>query len=662
MQFGTIAFILLVSLGQTVPDYAKNKKNLFKYFDAELKHIEKSCLAHLSTKEAWEKDRPKMRQQFMEMMGLWPLPAKTDLKATITGSVEGEGFIVEKLHFQSMPGLYVTANLYRPRKIEGKLPTILYVCGHGNVVENGISYGSKVSYQYHPAWFATHGYICLILDTLQLGEIPGEHHGTYKHHWWYWQSLGFTPGGIELWNAIRALDYLETRPDVDATKIGVTGRSGGGATSWWILAADDRPVAFAPVAGIVDLRSHILEGATPRLQEGVVAGHCDCMFMVNTYRWDFAQVAALCAPRPLLLGNSDADDIFPVAGYRRLAEKVAAVYKLYGAEERFQLLETKGPHKDSPELRIGINRFMNKYLKGDTTSKVEDDLPQKLLPGQLKVFDKLPENAINNKLNGLMLAKVPQPAPDKDWRTKNEDRLLRNLREHVFAGWPKQKPIVNFNDKADKPGIEAYSFENDESQPALELRLHRKTLQAPKDIILIVETEYRDPGTFDDLLAQGTVVLELIPRGMGCNSFAAQGTAESIHLRRRFPLVGQTLEGMQVWDVRRALMIIEKLPKNPGTKIKIETHGDLGMLAVYAALFEPAVSELMLINPPTTHASGPAFLNVLKYLDFQQAVALLAPRRVSIQVKTQADRQAWDWCLRQQELAGEQSLKVFVAQ
>src|SRR5262245_50331931 len=196
---------------------------------------------------------------------------------------------------------------------------------------------------------------------------------------WWWHARGYTPAGVELWNGIRALDYLETRPEVDTKRIGVTGRSGGGAYSWWLAAADDRVAAAVPVAGIVDLRSHLIEGSD-RLAKGVVAGHCDCMYFVNTYRWDFATVAALIAPRPLLLGNSDADDIFPVAGYRRLAEKARKVYALYDAEEKFQLLETKGPHRDTPELRVGINRWMNRWLKDDVKTEVTDDLPPRLKP------------------------------------------------------------------------------------------------------------------------------------------------------------------------------------------------------------------------------------------------------------------------------------------
>lgn len=666
MKLTPFAFLLFASfaLSQSKPDYAANKKNALAYFDAELKGIEKECLANLTTKEAWEKDRPKMRQQFFEMMGLWPLPAKSDLKATVTGTVEGEGFVVEKLHFQSVPGLYVTANFYRPKKAEGKLPTILYVCGHGNVVENGVSYGSKVFYQYHPAWFATHGYNCLILDTLQLGEIPGEHHGTYKKNWWYWQALGYTPGGVELLNAIRALDYLETRPEVDAKKIGVTGRSGGGATSWWILAADDRPAAFAPIAGIVDLRSHLVEGVAPRLKEGVIAGHCDCMFMVNTYRWDFPQVAALCAPRPLLLGNSDVDDIFPVAGYRRLADKVSKVYKLYGAEDKFQLLETSGPHKDTPELRIGINRFFNRQLKGDATTKVEDDLPPKLPPQQLKVFDKLPEDAINDRLNEIMLAKVPRPEPTKDWRKTNEERLMRALKEQVFGGWPKAP--IKFDGKRkevrnglpDRLDSEELEFQSDETT-RLAVSVVREKKGVPNRIRMMMPAT--PEGNPFAAIEAGTIAASVDLRGQGGRAWAEPNSLDAIQIRRRFALLGQTLEGMRVWDIRRAIALVGEQKEWIGLPISLEGQGDQAALALYAALFEPSVKEVVLIDPPKTHAEGPIFLNVLKHMDIQQAVALLAPRKVTIRVKSDEDKKAWNWCLQLQEAEAGDWLKVEVA-
>ncbi|HID22898.1 MAG TPA: acetylxylan esterase, partial [Planctomycetaceae bacterium] len=298
-------------------------KAIHEYFRRVVHRIAERTLADVKTKADWQKQRERRRRELLYMLGLDPLPEKTDLKATVTGTVEAEEFVVEKLHYQSLPGLYVTANFYRPKDLSGPVPTILYVCGHGRVKIDGVSYGNKANYQHHPAWFARHGYCCLILDSLQLGEIEGIHHGTYRYGMWWWIARGYTPAGVEAWNCIRALDYLATRPEVDMKRIGVTGRSGGGIYTWWIAAVDDRPYALVPVAGITDLENYVVDGA--------IEGHCDCMFMVNTYQWDFPLVAALAAPRPLLLSNSDKDRIFPLDGVMRLYWQIRRLYDLYGA-------------------------------------------------------------------------------------------------------------------------------------------------------------------------------------------------------------------------------------------------------------------------------------------------------------------------------------------
>src|SRR5947209_14102440 len=162
------------------------------------------------------------------------------------------------------------------------MPAVLYVCGHANTVLDKVSYGSKVNYQHHPAWFASNGYVCLIVDTLELAEIQGEHHGTSRRGWWWWQALGYTPAGVECWNAMRALDYLESRTEVDPKRLGVTGRSGGGATSWWLAAADDRVACIVPVAGLAELESHGCGGYRGRRRDGVHSGPCDCMCFIQS--------------------------------------------------------------------------------------------------------------------------------------------------------------------------------------------------------------------------------------------------------------------------------------------------------------------------------------------------------------------------------------------
>ncbi len=656
------------------------------YFKAKVKAIADNCLTDLTTKEAWEKKRPELRKQFLDMMGLWPLPEKTPLNAKVTGTVDGEGFTVEKLVFESRPGLYVTANVYKPKAPglvnpdrkgggDSKHPAILYVCGHGNTVEKGVSYGSKVSYQYHPAWFAAHGYVCIILDTLELGEIPGEHHGTYSKKQWWWQSVGYTPGGAELWNAIRALDYLETRPDVDMKRVGVTGRSGGGATSWWVLAADDRPACFVPVAGIVDLHSHVCEGDTERLKKGVVAGHCDCMYMVNAHRWDFPLVAALAAPKPLLLGNSDADDIFPVPGYRRLAEKVSKVYKLYGAEDKFQLLETKGPHKDTPELRVGINKWMNRWLKIDTTSKVVDDLPPKLTPQQLKVLDTIPENAINAKVPDVLYTPVSIAIPEsadeaKRWWPKKREELLKELTATSFRAWP-QKPgevkaeLVS-RVRVDQLNVRTYTIE---TEPGITAQLQLVTGDKPAERIQLTVgrtgIELTGPvhetmaGYYVEGVPPGTAVL--FQRGTGSTRWAEPGSVSETQIRRRFPLIGETLESGQVWDVRRAVQAIGTIDEFKKLPIELRGEGPMAIVALYAALYEPGVTKLTLVHPPASFRDpgSPAFLGAAKILDHPHAVAMAAASKtVHLKGIAEADRPKWEWAARLQQRTGATSLTI----
>ena len=137
----------------------------------------------------------------------------------------------------------------------------------------------------------------------------------------------------------------------------------------------------APVAGVTDLHNHVVDG--------VVDGHCDCMFFVNTYRWDYPMLAALAAPRPLLICNSDKDSIFPLEGVVRLHAKVASIYKLYNATNALGLLITDGPHKDTQDLQLPVFRWFNRFLKREDPL-IDMAARPAFTPPQLKVFDALP--------------------------------------------------------------------------------------------------------------------------------------------------------------------------------------------------------------------------------------------------------------------------------
>jgi hypothetical protein len=653
------------------PDTSRGDATIAAYFAAETAQLSESALAEFKTLEQWKAKRGELHEQLMEMLGLSPLPEKTDLKPQVTGRLEEEEFVVEKIQFQSRPGLYVTGNLYLPKVIEEgeKLPTILYVCGHGREAKGDISFGNKTHYQHHGAWFARNGYACLTIDTLQLGEIEGLHHGTHRMGMWWWLSRGYTPAGVEAWNCIRALDYLETRPEVDAARFGVTGRSGGGAYSWWIAAADERIKVAVPVAGITDLQNHVVDGC--------VEGHCDCMYMVNTYRWDYPMLAALVAPRPLLISNTDSDRIFPLDGVYRTFEKVRSIYRLYGKAEDVALNITAGPHKDTQELRTHAFRWFNHYLKHDD-ALIEHPARPFFETSELRVFTELPKDELNTTIQETFVAPVSTPEAPKsagEW-TAARQAWLKLLKEKSFRAWPQQAEALDvreaFAAERDGVSLKAYDFT---SQGAIRLRLYvaeRAGLEKPDLVVLNVlnqrgwnenflapfrvgfaeqlKDEQLPPESelgqaefkqMQQMFASFKWTMAFVaPRGVGPTQWNTNEKKQT-QIQRRFYLLGQTLDGMQTYDIRRAVQALRELPTFKETPLWLQSEGAMAGNALYAALFEPNITRLDLNKLPLNHRNGPTYLNVDRILTMPQAVAMAAEQ--SRVVVYQDDAAGWEY-------------------
>ncbi len=647
-----ICCVPCIAANRAVIGTSKADKQLAEYFHDQTMLLSEKCLKNIKSLDDWKNKRLKYRKQLFEMLSLDPLPEKTDLKPVITGKVEHEEFTVENIHFQSMPGLYVTANLYIPKNHEKPAPAILYVCGHGPTKKNNISYGNKVSYQRHAGWFARHGYVCLIIDTLQMGEIEGIHHGTYRYDMWWWNSRGYSSAGAEAWNCIRSLDYLQSREEVDKDRIGVTGRSGGGAYSWWIAALDERIKAAVPVAGITDLQNHVVDGC--------VEGHCDCMYIVNTYRWDYPRVAALVAPRPLLISNSDKDTIFPLDGVVRVHEKVRKIYRLYGADDKLGLHITEGPHKDTQELRIHAFVWFNRFLKGENPL-INKPAVSFFEPEQLKVFDELPTDEINTKIQDSFVPTAAKPRVPKSaekW-AKQRKAWMRNLHNKSFRGWPGQAQVGPLDIKrvfsVKREGIHFRAFDFT-SQPNVRLRLYLTSsakLNEPEAVMLNVLDQQGwskwlagmrvgfvnelsdlklpepDKNAFRDIQEMlenlNHAVAYMAPRGIGPDAWN-NNERKQVQIRRRFMMLGQTVDGMRVWDVRRGIQALRTFASFKDVPVTLTGKGKMAGIALYASLFEPEITRLYLSHLPETHRDGPTFLNVMRYLDIPQAVAIAAER------------------------------------
>jgi hypothetical protein len=648
-------FLLLTALlfGALTPGHAQIPKlvgkatpgdaSLADYFRAETAVVSQHCLADINTLDDWQAKRAEYRRQLQEMLGLWPMPERTDLKPVVTGSITNDEFVVEKIYFQALPHLYCTANLFLPRNLKSPAPTVLYECGHWTAKTNGICYGNKGIYQRDGAWYARNGYVCLVLDTLRDGEITGIHTGTRDHGLWWWNSRGYTPAGVEAWFGIRALDYLCTRPEVDTNRFGITGHSGGGAYTWTVTALDDRIKVAAPLAGMADAQSHILDG--------VMDSHCDCNFFINIYRWDFPQVAALAAPRPLLIGGTDRDPIFRLPSTMRIYEKVRRLYELYSATDKLGLALAPGPHDETPEMQLAVMRWFNRYLKHEELP-VEATVKRFFTPEELKVFATLPADAINTNIADTF---VPLAKPEK----KSAADLRAALREKVFASWPEENPPLNvekvFSVVRDRVRISAFDFSSEHDTPlrlylmedAAETNWETVTLniispanwpdwiKSTARLGLLQELNAELAGiSTNDLTPPEKLSLTMprpheaaacfAPRGVGLTAWSG-GDARLTKIRRRFMLLGQTLDGMRVWDIRRAVQALRALPGMDKAKINVQAGGSMAVNALYAALFEPDVRQLELTDlPKSQQREGPDYLGVLKITDIPQVKEVVA--------------------------------------
>jgi len=397
-----------------------------------------------------------------------------------------------------------------------------------------------------------------------------------------------------------------------------------------------------PVAGITDLQNQVVDGC--------VEGHCDCMFFLNSYRWDFPQVAALIAPRPLLIGNSDKDKIFPLDGVVRLHEKVRRIYELYGAKDKLGLLITEGPHEDTQDLQVPVFRWFNRFLKGE--APVIEMAAKKLFqPAQLKVFDQLPADEVNTNIQSVFVPRGKRLTPDEV--RQQRESLLVTLKEKTFRGWPAEDTPLDakpaFSAERDEVRFSAWDFT---SQHDVRLRLYfvervgakpaeRVSLNVLDDAgwtnwlvamrasfgaqladeLAISDKPATDLKAFAELKSRlesaGAALAFFAPRGVGLTTWSGDEKKQT-QLRRRFMLLGQTVDGMRVWDIRRAVQTVHFVREADTAKVELTANGQMAVNARYAAVFEPGIRKLELSALPETEASEPDCFNVLRFVDFHQ--------------------------------------------
>ena len=597
--------------------------------------IHERYLENVESLEDWETARARYQEEYFYMLGLWPLPEKTPLKATVTGTLEGDGFVIDMIHYQSRSRLYVTGNLYRPAKMQEnqRLPAVFYVCGHSGMGRNG----NKTAYQSHGIWFARHGYVCLVVDSLQLGEIGALHHGTYREGRWWWHSRGYTPAGVECWNGVRGIDYLLSRPDVDPQRIAVTGISGGGAATFWVAAADERARVAVPVSGMADLPSYV--------PNRVINGHCDCMFLYNTFQWPWTRIAGLIAPRAMLFVNSDQDRIFPMDANERVINRLEGLYRLYGKGDFVDTVVSVGGHAYRQDIRQAVYRFINTHLKNDprvvTDSEVDlitGKRPNREFPIELEKLRAFPTDADipKDELNTTIdehfvpLAQVEPPGEGQfeSWRSE----LEAELRRVTFRWFPERIPPAGLI--GEEPSAARLETEPGMSFDAAPIR---KPASLPDTgdqigrILMIVDGEGN--GTVPDWVRRmkepEDAIYVFAPRGVGPTRWTRKDPPN--YVERSHVLLGRTVDAGRIRDVIAVARFLRSKQEG-NTPLHLLGEGRAALLAAYAAVLEPEIDAVALHAPPLAHMDpdAPPLLNVLRVCDVPDALGMIAPRPLTI--------------------------------
>lgn len=319
--------------------------------DARLYRVRDTWVSYpppvFTTREAFEARAKELRRTLMLSAGLHPLPERTPLNPRFEPVGEYDGYTVKKVMFESYPGLWSTGNLYLPRNLTGPAPAILNVVGHWDdqrLTRRSDAEDTAADYPQQLANFARMGFVCLITD--MIGRVDSRqlshNYGTGAPELFLSNGLG-----VQLWNNIRALDLLCQLPEVDGSRIGVTGASGGGSQSLFLALADDRIKAAAPI-NMISLH---------------MQGGCRCENAPGLRRdTNNAELCAALAPLPLFLSGSTGDWTCNLLTCE--APIMRRAYALYGAEDKVETVYQHRDHQYNSVTREAVYDFFARHLMG----------------------------------------------------------------------------------------------------------------------------------------------------------------------------------------------------------------------------------------------------------------------------------------------------------
>lgn len=601
----------IASWSQTVDtpaiDYAmQTDAYLAKIAKQELAVRHKQMASLRDAKDVRARQAYVKRRLLQEIGGL---PERTALHAQITGSIEHPDYVVQKLVYQSLPGFYVTADVYVPKSAAKPFPAVLGLAGHSG---DGKSFAL-----YQTVWvsLARRGFLVLAIDPIGQGERI-EHLDPITH-----RAL-LRPGGTAehmadglpvlltgtniaryfIWDGMRGIDYLQSRIDVDKARIGVAGNSGGGTQSAYISTIDRR-VAASVISCYISAWDAMWQDPGPQDSEQVFDS-----FLAD--HLDFADFLNGIASRSVEMEVAT-HDFFPIEGAHAAFREAQRTFDLLGKKEHLALFEANDTHGWSKPRRVAAYTWLSRWLQGSPgpseEAPVEPDSPATLNATPTgQVLTSYPDAQTVQSLNAVMAEQL-RSKPFRGGQTQLAKLVRQRLNLPKAVSQPDVKPAGSYTqgtltgkklDIHTEPGI---------TVPGL--LFTPSGLAAHKPAILYISpsgmmADTVSGGSIQRLVEQGNVVLAIDPRGWGESAppnRMISGYPSDYQLAMHAILVGKSVPGMQTRDVLSAFQYLRTRSDVDPNMISLRTPGFACNLGLFAATVEPHIRMVVCDRQPMSY-------------------------------------------------------------
>ncbi|WP_176706476.1 alpha/beta hydrolase family protein [Paenibacillus hemerocallicola] len=559
-----------------------------------------------------ERRKSLMRSEFIKSLGGLP-PSDTPLHPQITSILRGDGYTIEKVMFESRPNHWVTANLYMPDGISAPTAAVLHLCGHNPLAKHADLYQTVSQH------LVRAGLIVLTTDPIGQGERLSYYDrdtaktdvaaSTREHEYAGRQSLplGDNIARYFVHDALRAVDYLCSRPEVDPAKIGVTGCSGGGTQTGMMMLCDPRIAAAAPAAFIMNRESYMHAGQAQDAEQ-IWPG-------LTKIGFDHEDILMAMAPRPTLVLAAEYD-FFPIEGTRRTVERTKRFWDMYGGGARLEYFEDACVHGYSPPMAKAAAVFFSRHLLGklpDCSWEGIQPIAPELLwctaSGQVR-GDRDDASAVY-EANCDRLARLDEAASEVPDSARKE-RALAWLRDRVYDGRkpcrlnPRRIALGKLGDALTVESVLWWSQTSLFNHGFMFRSSGSESSESPVTIALWARgTASIEPhlGWIRETCGTGRAVFVIDVTGDGAvepNSVTTNGMHDFFGTLHKFAAdlfwLDDSLAALRTFDVVRALDIVEWLSRGTNGDIRLYTDGRFGLYGQLAGLLDDRLKQVDVVN------------------------------------------------------------------